>query len=109
MRHLAVIGAGAWGTALAAVAASAGATIRLLVRDPAVAEAINRHHVNPPYLPDIVLDPSLTATTDTGAALADVDGVLLVVPAQFMRSVLTALWTHLPETSRCCSAPRVSK
>jgi glycerol-3-phosphate dehydrogenase (NAD(P)+) len=83
---LGVIGAGAWGTALAQVAAKGGAVV-LWARDPALADAINRAHLNEPYLPGIALDRSIQAT----AALDDLAGceaLLVVTPAQHMRAVL---------------------
>ena len=69
MTQLTIIGAGAWGTALAAVAQRAGSRATLWARDPAIADAINTRHENPVYLPDISLDPAIRATADVGAAL----------------------------------------
>jgi glycerol-3-phosphate dehydrogenase (NAD(P)+) len=93
---LAIIGGGAWGTALAAVARRAGSTPILWARDPDVVEAINERHENPLFLPGTTLDPAITATADIGAAVADAEGALLVVPAQFLRDVLHLLKRHLP-------------
>src|SRR5271155_1791697 len=61
MTRLAIIGAGAWGTALAIVARRAGSKTKIWARDPAIASAINEHHENPVYLPDIALDPAIAA------------------------------------------------
>lgn len=91
MKRLAVIGGGAWGTALATVAAAAGAEVVLWARDPDIAAAINRDHQNPPYLPGIVLASAIAATADPAAALADAEAALIVVPAQFVRSALERL------------------
>ena len=88
MKRLAVIGGGAWGSALAQTAARAGAGVVLLARDPAVVEAINRDHANPVYLPGIALNPAIAATAEPEAALAGADGALIVIPAQFLRSVV---------------------
>ena len=96
MKRLAVIGGGAWGTALAIVARRAGAEPMLWARDPAVVAAINRRHENPLYLPGVALDPAIAATTDLAAALAGAEAALLVVPAQFLRGVLAELAPHLP-------------
>jgi len=96
VRRLAVIGAGAWGTALAIVAGRAGANPVLWARDPAVAAAINERHENPFYLPAIALDPAIAATADIEAAVADADAALLVVPAQFLRGVLDSLRHCVP-------------
>jgi glycerol-3-phosphate dehydrogenase (NAD(P)+) len=96
VKRLAVIGGGAWGSALASAAARAGAGVVLWARDAAVADAINRRHENPLYLPGIALDPAIAATTDPAAALAGGEAALIVVPAQFLRGVLTMLVPLLP-------------
>ena len=96
MKRLAIIGGGAWGTALAIVARRASASVTLWARDPAIVAAINRQHENPVYLPGITLDPTIAATADIGAAMADAEAALLVVPAQFLRSVLGMLAPALP-------------
>jgi glycerol-3-phosphate dehydrogenase (NAD(P)+) len=97
VKRLAVIGGGAWGTALACVAARAGARVLLWARNPMVVAAVNERRENPLYLPGIALDPTIRATTDAAVALADAEGVLLVVPAQFLRSVLAGLAPLLPD------------
>lgn len=96
MKQLAVIGGGAWGSALAQIAARAGASVVLWARDPAVVDAVNRDHANPVYLSGIVLEPAIVATTDPEAALAGADGALIVVPAQFLRAVVGRLAPLLP-------------
>jgi glycerol-3-phosphate dehydrogenase (NAD(P)+) len=95
VRRLAVIGGGAWGTALASVAARAGAGVVLWARDPKVAAAINQRHENP-RLPGIVLDAKIAATTDADAAIAGADAALIVVPAQFLRGVLSLFAPLMP-------------
>ena len=98
MKRLAVIGGGAWGTALAAVAARAGTAVVLWARDAAIVAAIERRHENPVYLPGIALDPAIAATTDMAVALAGAEAVLVVVPAQFLRGTLGVLMSHLRAT-----------
>jgi glycerol-3-phosphate dehydrogenase (NAD(P)+) len=95
VRRLAVIGGGAWGSALAMTACRAGSLPVLWARDADVVAAINERHENPFFLPDVALDPAVTATTDLGAAIADAEAALLVVPAQFLREVLTLLRRRL--------------
>lgn len=85
-----VIGGGAWGTALAQVAASDGADVLLWAMEDEVVSAINADHVNRLYLPDIILSPGLLATGDM-ADMAVCDALLLVTPAQHLRSVLGRL------------------
>jgi glycerol-3-phosphate dehydrogenase (NAD(P)+) len=96
VKRLAIIGGGAWGTALATVVCRAGGQATLWARDPAIVAAINHRNENPVYLPGINLTPAITATTDPAGALADADAALLAVPAQFLRGVLDALAAHLP-------------
>jgi glycerol-3-phosphate dehydrogenase (NAD(P)+) len=91
MKRLVVIGAGAWGTALAIVAQRAGTGAILWARDPEVAAAINERHQNPYYLPGVALDPAIAATADIESAVATADAALLAVPTQFLRGVLGAL------------------
>jgi glycerol-3-phosphate dehydrogenase (NAD(P)+) len=87
----AVMGAGAWGTALARVLADAGGPgteVRLWARRSEVAEQINATRYNTDYLPGTLLPPGIRATVDAGEALSGVTTVLLAVPAQTMRSNL---------------------
>ncbi|MDK9696824.1 MAG: NAD(P)-dependent glycerol-3-phosphate dehydrogenase [Siculibacillus sp.] len=84
---VAVLGAGAWGTALALVAARAGRTVRLWSRDPETVAEIGDRGTNSAFLGDIRLDPGLFATTDAATALAGADMVILAVPAQASREV----------------------
>lgn len=91
-----MIGAGAWGTALAVAARRAGADPVLWARDPEIAAAINQRHQNPVYLPGVTLDPAIAATADLAAAAVGAEAVLLAVPAQFLRGVLGRLRRRLP-------------
>ena len=97
MTRISVIGAGAWGTALACVGRRAGHDVALWAREPATAEAIRADRANPTYLPDIPLEPGIAATTDIAEALAATDAVLLVVPSQFLRPVAATMRPHLAD------------
>jgi glycerol-3-phosphate dehydrogenase (NAD(P)+) len=88
---VAVLGAGSWGTALAALIARHGHGVVLWGRDAAVIEAIDQRHENPHYLPGIVLPDTLRATTDLAASLRDADLVLVVVPSHAFTETLHAL------------------
>lgn len=88
---VAVMGAGAWGTALAKVLVDAGgpeAGVTLWTRRPELAEQINSTRYNPDYLPGTELPPGIRATADAADALRDASTVLLGVPAQTMRANL---------------------
>ncbi len=93
-----IVGGGAWGTALAMVARRAGAGVVLWAREPEVVAAINTQHVNPVFLSDTPLDPAIVAT-DTLAEVARAPLLLIVVPAQHVRAVATALAAVLPPTT----------
>lgn len=86
-RVIGVLGGGAWGTALAQVAASSGREVRLWAREPEVIEAINSTHFNPAFLPNVPLSPSICANADI-TWVAEAEVVFVVTPAQHMRSVL---------------------
>ncbi len=94
--RIAVIGAGAWGTALAAVARSSGRSTVLWGRDPDTAEAIRTRRENPRYLPGVILPEGLEATTDLGAALAGADAALIVTPSRTLRTICRQLKPDLP-------------
>ncbi len=85
-----VIGAGAWGTALAQMLASDGRDVVLWAFEPEVVAAINADHRNPLYLPSATLAPTIRATGDL-ADLASLDTVLVVTPAQVLSRVLSGL------------------
>lgn len=86
----AVIGAGAWGTALAQALASDGSEVLLWAREPELVDEINRAHTNSLFLPSANLAHSIRATNRIGD-LAGVEVLLAVVPAQFLGSVLAGL------------------
>lgn len=86
----AVIGAGAWGTALAQALASDGSEVLLWAREPELVDEINRAHTNSLFLPSANLVHSIQATNRIGD-LAGVEVLLAVVPAQFLGSVLAGL------------------
>ncbi len=85
--RIGVVGAGAWGTALANVAAADGEEVLLWALEAEAVEAINATHENSLFLPGVALSPSIRATTDF-ADLDACDALLIVAPAQHLRSVL---------------------
>ncbi|MDO5711029.1 MAG: NAD(P)H-dependent glycerol-3-phosphate dehydrogenase [Micrococcales bacterium] len=88
MRRVAVLGAGSWGTAFAAVLADAGNQVRLWARRPELAQEIATTRVNAAYLPDLRLPKEVAATSEAAQALAGADVVVLAVPAQRLREHL---------------------
>ena len=88
-----VIGGGAWGTALAQVAARAGGRVLLQAREPEVVEAVNARRENPLFLPGVRIEDGVRATVDL-AELAACEVVLAVAPAQHMRASLAAFAPH---------------
>jgi len=93
MKTAGVIGGGAWGTALAQVAARAGLSVILQARESEVVDQIRTTGENSLFLPGIALDSAVTATTDM-AGLAGADLILAVAPAQHLRAALTAFAPH---------------
>lgn len=87
MSYISVIGAGSWGTTLAAVLAEKGYDITLWTHETELVERINAERVNPLYMPGQVLPPSLIATDNLDDALRSARFVLSVVPTQYIRSV----------------------
>ncbi len=83
-----VLGAGAWGTALAQVAARNGGEILLWAREPEVAEAINATRENPVFLPGMALSANIRAVCDL-EPLESCDALLVVTPAQHVRATLS--------------------
>jgi glycerol-3-phosphate dehydrogenase (NAD(P)+) len=86
----AVVGAGAWGTALADLLTTNGCDACLWALERDVADAINEGHENPRFLPGARLAPTLEATSDLGDALADATLVVFAVPSAHLRSVARA-------------------
>jgi len=87
MERIGIVGAGAWGTALATVVARSEVAVTLWAHEPAVAEGIEAARENVAYLPGVRLPPAVSATSDL-ARVADGDLILWVTPAQFVRPVL---------------------
>ncbi|MBW0143995.1 NAD(P)H-dependent glycerol-3-phosphate dehydrogenase [Sphingomicrobium clamense] len=84
---IAVVGGGAWGTALAQVAAAGGKDVTLWALEDDVVSAINKIHENPIYLKGCKLSESIRATSNF-SELSDADAWIVVTPAQHMRAVL---------------------
>ncbi|MBL8673024.1 MAG: NAD(P)-dependent glycerol-3-phosphate dehydrogenase [Alphaproteobacteria bacterium] len=90
MQRIGIIGGGAWGAALALVAARAGRTVALWARDPAAARAIAERGESA-YLPGVRMERPVAASTDLAATVGASDALLLAVPAQPLATVLAAV------------------
>nr|WP_295662387.1 NAD(P)H-dependent glycerol-3-phosphate dehydrogenase [Polymorphobacter sp.] len=97
-----VVGGGAWGTALAQVAAAAGARTPIWAREAEVVAGINAEHVNALFLPGIALSPAIVAVASLDG-LADADALLIVTPAQAMATVLEGLAGQSPRPLVLCA------
>ena len=96
MSHrLAVIGAGAWGTALASLLAEKGARVRLWAFEPDVVAGIVATRENRRYLPGVVLPSTLEPTTSLADAVGDAEAVFFVTPSHAAAGVVAALAPHL--------------
>ena len=92
---ISIIGAGAWGTALALAALRAGNEVTLWAYEADIVAAINDAHENTLYMPGVALDPAIRAIGDLAEA-ATADALLLAAPAQHMRTTIAPLAGHLP-------------
>jgi len=96
-----IIGAGAWGTALACVAARAGKNVLLRAREEEIVDSIMKNRENPLYLPDIRLPETIVATTDMKEVVTRSDMLLFVVPAQFLRPTAAEVRPFLKKGTPC--------
>jgi len=92
--HFGVVGAGAWGTALAIALAKSGRAVTLWVRENELAESMAQKRENTAFLPEIRLPDSISVINDV-AGLARCQALVLAPPAQHLRSVCKALAPHI--------------
>ena len=92
---ISIIGAGAFGTAMAIAAERAGNDVMLWAHDPEVSAAIRETGENPDYLPRMGIGPRITPTSDLEEAAAFSDTIFMVAPSHVYREVLTNLRSHL--------------
>jgi glycerol-3-phosphate dehydrogenase (NAD(P)+) len=106
MPNFAVIGAGAWGTALAKVLADKQHPTLLWSRHAEHARQINEERANTRYLPGAELPASLRATGDIEEALRDAQVVVVVVPSHALRQILRDARPYIPKDALLCSATK---
>jgi glycerol-3-phosphate dehydrogenase (NAD(P)+) len=103
---MSIIGAGSFGTAMAAVAARGGHDVMLWAHDPRVAAGIREQRANPVYLPEVQLDDRIQPTSDIAEAVAFSDTLMMVVPSHHYRGVLTEVRGHLQRPARVVSGTK---
>ena len=106
VRHVAVLGAGGWGTALAVHLAHGGHSVRLWARDPAVAGEMRARRANAVYLPEIRLPASLQVTADLAEALHGADLIVAAVPSHGTRGILQQAARHIHAGATVVSAAK---
>jgi glycerol-3-phosphate dehydrogenase (NAD(P)+) len=102
----AVVGAGSWGTVLAAQLARLGFPTRLWARDRTLAQQIATTRENSRYLPGVLLPDTVLATADPAEALAGADLVVVAVPSHFLRGVLAPMAPHIGSRAVLLSATK---
>ena len=95
-----VIGAGAWGTALAQMLASDGRDVLIWARETELVAEINSARTNSLFLPSATLSDTIRATGDLGE-MAGLDALLVVTPAQHMGNVLANMPEHPRDLVLC--------
>jgi glycerol-3-phosphate dehydrogenase (NAD(P)+) len=94
VQSVGIVGAGAWGTALAIVAKRAGRDVLLWAYEPETVADINENHRNEIYLPGVRLDPAVEATARFNE-VANCDMLLMVTPAQHAREIAGELAPYM--------------
>jgi len=95
VKNISIIGAGAWGTALAIVAANNGHRVSLLARDKNQVQHINNTKFNEHYLPGVKLNQQITASVSANT-IRQADYILISTPTQHIRTTLTGIKNHWP-------------
>jgi glycerol-3-phosphate dehydrogenase (NAD(P)+) len=106
MINVAVLGAGAWGTALAKLLADKQHPTRIWSHRPDLVSQINEGHVNARYLPSAELPPNLVASADLEETLRGADLVVTVVPSHALRGVMREARPFMPSNALICSATK---
>ncbi len=99
MKHVAVMGAGSWGTVFSMILADAGCEVSLWSRSPQIADEVNQKRTNSRYHPGLELPAAVKATNNPDEALTGSDLVILAVPAQTLRENLSAWSLSIPQNA----------
>ncbi len=92
---VAVIGEGAWGTAVALLLADNGYQVNLWCQDPAVAQSIEKRRINERYFPEFIIPKAIVPVVDMASALEGVTYIFEAIPIKYMRSVFAAMRPHM--------------
>src|ERR1700730_12070182 len=106
MSKVAILGAGAWGTALAVTIARGGGMVKLGVRRAASLEAIRTRGENAAYLPGIKLPSGRVLADDWSAAVRDAGTVVMAVPSHFAREAIAPIAHAIPATAMIVSVTK---
>jgi glycerol-3-phosphate dehydrogenase (NAD(P)+) len=103
--HIAVVGAGSWGTALARLLGRKGVPVRLWAHEPEVVDQINQTQTNQFFLPDYALPPTLTASNDLADVVTGAEFLFMVTPSHVLRTVAKRVRPHLSAEAimTCCT------
>jgi len=104
--RLAVIGGGAWGTALASHAVRAGLDTRIWVREPELVDAMAVRRENPLYLPGVALPEGMRPTTSLGDAVAEAETLVVAVPSEYCRATFAELAARAEPSAVLVSATK---
>jgi glycerol-3-phosphate dehydrogenase (NAD(P)+) len=100
---IAVVGAGSWGTAFAAMLSERYDDVALWVREPEICDALRYGRENAPFLPGIPIPPAVRATNDLSEAVSGRSVVAFAVPSHHLRDVAAAAATHLSPAAHLVS------
>lgn len=106
MSKVAILGAGAWGTALAVTIVRNGGAVVLGVRRTAQLEAMRANGENAVYLPGIKLPPALGLAADWERAVHDADTIVMAVPSRFARTAIAPIAHAIPSTAMVVSVTK---
>jgi glycerol-3-phosphate dehydrogenase (NAD(P)+) len=106
MSRIAILGAGALGTALSMALHKRDRSIHMWSVEPDVVSSLQKRHENAKYLPGFLISPSVHVTLEIQEALEDAEAVVLAVPSFAMREVARVLMRHIPENALIVSATK---
>ena len=96
LQSVGIVGAGAWGSALAITSRRAGRDVLIWAHEPETLADINQRHRNEVYLPGVKLDPAIEATARLNE-VANCDFLLMATPAQHVREIAAGLAPYIKD------------